>query len=153
MFGHVDGGSGLQTICLRQPAFLWDAELLRAKDVQRKPGTTSLPVLLMARRRTDRAIRSQSRLFERISREVILKVANVTALPREVRINLAGAKQIPKGGEAYVLASPDLKAENSLNKPMKVAPVEQQFAVPSGEFTFTLAANSLTVLRVGVAGK
>ena len=37
--------------------------------------------------------------------------------------------------------------------PVKVAPVEQQFDVPSAEFTFALSANSLTVLRVGVAGK
>jgi alpha-N-arabinofuranosidase len=87
------------------------------------------------------------------SGEVILKVVNATASAREVRINLAGAKQIAKEGRAYVLASPDLKAENSLDEPMKVAPVEQRFAVPAGEFAFTLAANSLTVLRVGVAGK
>ena len=82
-----------------------------------------------------------------------MKVVNATGLPREVRINLAGAKQIAKSGKAYVLASPDLKAENSLDEPMNVAPVEQSFAVPAGEFAFTLAANSLTVLRVGIPGK
>ena len=47
----------------------------------------------------------------------------------------------------------DLKAENSLDEPKKVAPVEQQFAVPSGEFSFKLAPNSMTVLRVGIAAK
>ena len=82
-----------------------------------------------------------------------MKVVNATGSPREVRVNLAGARQIARSGKAYVLASPDLKAENSLDEPMKVAPVEQLFEVPSGEFAFTLAANSLTVLRVGIAGK
>lgn len=80
--------------------------------------------------------------------EVILKIVNAEASSREVRINLAGAPKVGSSGTAFVLASPDLKAENSLDEPKKVAPVEQLFAVSSGEFTFTLAPNSLSVLRI-----
>jgi alpha-N-arabinofuranosidase len=83
--------------------------------------------------------------------EVILKMVNAAATPRDVRINLTGARKVGKSGKAFVLTGPDLKAENSLDEPTKVAPVERKLAVSSGEFSYTLAPHSLTVLRVGVS--
>jgi alpha-L-arabinofuranosidase len=80
--------------------------------------------------------------------EVVLKVVNADASSREVRINLAGAAKVNAKGKAFVLANSDLKAENSLDEPTRVAPLEQTFAVPSREFTYKLAPNSLTVLRL-----
>ena len=154
MFGHVDGWQWT-------PNLIWFDNLrsygtpnyYAQKMFSANRGTAVLPVSLDGSTKN-----GQGDLFAVASRDersgdVILKVVNATGSPREVRINLAGTKQIAKDGRAYTLASPDLKAENSLDEPMKVAPVEQQFAVPSSEFAFTLSANSLTVLRVGVAGK
>jgi alpha-N-arabinofuranosidase len=80
----------------------------------------------------------------------VLKIVNVEASAREVRINLAGAAKLGSSGKAFILAASDLKTENSLDEPAKVAPVERQVAVPSGEFSFTLAPNSLSVLRIPV---
>ena len=86
--------------------------------------------------------------------EAVLKIVNTEAAPRELRINLAGGlaggAKVGSSGKAFVLAGADLKAENSLDEPAKVAPVERQVAVSSGEFTFTLAPNSLSVLRIPV---
>jgi alpha-N-arabinofuranosidase len=82
--------------------------------------------------------------------EVILKVVNTGTSPRDVRINLAGAKNVGKVGKVFVLESFDLKAENSVDNPTKVAPVERQLTVPSGEFAYTLTPQSLTVIRVAV---
>jgi alpha-N-arabinofuranosidase len=82
--------------------------------------------------------------------EVILKVVNTAPSSKEVRINLAGAKSVSKVGKAFVLESSDLKAENSLDNPTKVAPIERQLTVPSGEFAYTLMPQSLTVMRVRV---
>jgi alpha-L-arabinofuranosidase len=82
--------------------------------------------------------------------EAILKFVNTEATLREVRINLAGAAKVGSFGKAYVLAGSDLKAENSLDEPVKVAPVMRRGEVSSGEFTFRLAPNSLTVLRIPV---
>jgi alpha-L-arabinofuranosidase len=48
-----------------------------------------------------------------------------------------------------VLASSDLKAENSITEPTKVAPVEQALEVSASDFTYKLAPQSLTVLRIG----
>jgi alpha-L-arabinofuranosidase len=75
-------------------------------------------------------------------------VVNVSTSAKEVSINLAGAGKPGKAGKAFVLTAAELTAENSLNDPAKVAPVERQFAVPSNQFTYALAANSLTVLRI-----
>jgi alpha-N-arabinofuranosidase len=82
--------------------------------------------------------------------EVVLKIVNAEASAREVRINLASAAKLGSSGKAFILAGSDLKAENSLDEPAKIAPVERQVEVPPGEFSFTLAPNSLSVLRIPV---
>ena len=111
-------------------------------------GTRILPVL-----QNGSATNGQGELFTSASLdepggEVILKVVNTTSSAKEVHINLAGAKTVGKVGKAFVLDSADLKAENSLDNPTKVSPVEGQLVVPSGEFVYTLAPQSLTVMRI-----
>jgi alpha-N-arabinofuranosidase len=113
-------------------------------------GTTILPVLL-----NGSAKNGQNELFASASMddragEVVLKVVNAASSPKEVSINLAGARKVSKSGKAFVLTGPDLKAENSLDEPTKVAPVERKLTAASGEFAYTLAPHSLTVLRLGV---
>lgn len=111
-------------------------------------GTTILPVLQDGSTKNGQRDLFTSASLDDRTGEVILKVVNAAPSSREVRINLAGAKRVGKTGKAFVLANSDLKAENSLDEPTKVAPVEQQFAVSSSQFAFTLAPSSLTVLRV-----
>src|SRR5262249_11745665 len=86
--------------------------------------------------------------------EGILKIVNTDAASREVRISLAGGlaggAKLGSSGKAFILAGADLKAENSLDEPTMIAPVEREIAVSSGEFSYTLAPNSLSVLRIPV---
>jgi alpha-N-arabinofuranosidase len=82
--------------------------------------------------------------------EAVLKIVNAEAASRELRVSLAGAARVGATGKAFILAGSDLKAENSLDEPARVAPVEKQFEVRSSDFTFTLAPNSLSVLRIPV---
>jgi alpha-L-arabinofuranosidase len=107
-------------------------------------GTTILPVKLGDG--GQQGLYASASLDQRAG-EVILKLVNTAASAREVNINLAGAAKVGAGGRAFVLSSADLKAENSLSEPAKVAPAERQFAA-SGQFAYTLAPHSLTVLRV-----
>jgi alpha-N-arabinofuranosidase len=116
-------------------------------------GTTILPVLLDGQAKNGQNNLFASAALDSRTGEVVLKVVNAAALPRDVRINLAGAGNIRRQGRAFVLASADLKAENSFEQPMKVAPVEQKLSVPSGDFAYTFAPSSLTVLRVGGKAK
>jgi alpha-L-arabinofuranosidase len=82
---------------------------------------------------------------------VILKVVNVSESAREVRLNISGARQLGKAGKAFVLSNSDLKSENSLTEPMKVAPVERPFEVAGGNVAASLAPYSLTVFRIPMA--
>ncbi|MDQ3805808.1 MAG: carbohydrate binding domain-containing protein [Acidobacteriota bacterium] len=114
-------------------------------------GTHLLPVLIDGSPKNGQGELYASASADSKAGEVILKVVNTAASQREVRISLAGAGRVGRGGRAFVLTSPDLKAENSLDEPTKIAPVERPLAVASGEFAYTFAPHSLTVLRVGVS--
>jgi alpha-N-arabinofuranosidase len=113
-------------------------------------GTTILPVLLNGSPKNGTSELFASASLDERSGELILKIVNPAAAAKEVQINLAGAKRVGKQGKAFVLESADLKAENSLDNPMKVAPVEKPLTVSAGEFAYTLTPQSLTVLRIAV---
>ena len=113
-------------------------------------GTRMLPVLVNGSAKNGEADLFTSASLDEGAGEVILKVVNTSSSPKDVRINLAGATKFNKLGKAFVIENSDLKAENSLDNPTKVAPVERQLTVPSREFSYTLTPNSFTVMRVDV---
>jgi alpha-L-arabinofuranosidase len=81
--------------------------------------------------------------------EVILKVVNSGKTAKQEKISFAGAA--PKAGvRAIVLTSDDLAAENSLDQPLKVAPVERAVAANGSTVDITLPGYSLSVLRVPI---
>ena len=67
---------------------------------------------------------------------------------KEARITLSGAQSVGPGGRVFVLQSEDLKTENSLDHPTKLAPVEKQLQVSGSEFPYELLPRSFTVLRI-----
>ena len=79
--------------------------------------------------------------------EVILKAVNTTPAARTLRVDLKGVAGIRGEGRLTVLASADLKAENSLEQPKRVSPMEKPVAAASGGFDLTLEPQSVTVLR------
>jgi len=115
-------------------------------------GTNVLPTLLDGSPRNGQQNLYASGSIDKRTGEVILKVVNSAPSATEARIALVGAEAIRKG-KAYVLASSDLRAENSLDQPARLAPVQQPIAAPSSEFTYTFAPSSMTVLRLGSAVK
>jgi alpha-L-arabinofuranosidase len=83
------------------------------------------------------------------SREVILKIVNASREPQESRIMLSGARV---GGPAkvWVLASERPEDENSLEQPMKVAPVASTLRDCGADFARVFPVNSVTVMRMRV---
>ena len=79
--------------------------------------------------------------------ELIVKVVNATAEPRSAILCVRGAGPLDSAGRAIVLAA-DLRDENSLEMPDKVAPRDELLANVAQEFSRTFPANSVTVLRV-----
>jgi alpha-N-arabinofuranosidase len=116
-------------------------------------GTRILPVLLDNSPKNGRDGLYASASLDSKAGEVILKIVNTSTERREVRINLAGAGRVAGNGKALVLTSSELKGENSLDEPTRIAPVERPLAAGAGEFNYEFAPSSLTVLRVGVSAK
>jgi alpha-N-arabinofuranosidase len=114
-------------------------------------GTRLLPVLLDGSTKNGRDNLYASASLDEGTGEVILKLVNTAPEKREARINLSGARGVG-GGRTLTLSSNDLKAENSLDEPTRLSPVERPLKVSGSEFTYTLTPNSLTVLRVRTAG-
>jgi alpha-N-arabinofuranosidase len=115
-------------------------------------GTTILPVLMNGSAKNGQGDLFTSASLDTPANEIVVTIVNADASAKSIRINLAGARGLKKTGKVFVLATTDLKAENSLAEPMKVAPVEKQLQVPASEFVFEAAPNSVNVLRVGVGG-
>lgn len=80
--------------------------------------------------------------------EVIVKIVNADATPREIRIQLRGLKKPPTAGREIVLTGPSLNAGNSFDKPTNVAPVEKQLDQVGNSFLYSLKPHSFTVLRL-----
>jgi alpha-N-arabinofuranosidase len=148
LFGHVDAWQWT-------PNLIWFDNLRSygtpdyyvQKLFSTNRGTRLLPVLLDGSPQNGRDGLYASASLDEPAGEVILKLVNTEPSQREVSINLAGARGV-KGGRALVLSSNDLKAENSLDEPTRVSPVERPLSAPGAEFTYALAPNSMTVLRV-----
>jgi alpha-L-arabinofuranosidase len=111
-------------------------------------GTRLLPVQLDGSAKNGQGDLYTSASLDERTGEVIVKVVNTASAAKEVRVSLAGIKKIGKAGKAFVLQSTNLKAENSLDNPTRVAPVERQLSISSGDFDYTLSPQSFTVLRI-----
>lgn len=148
LFGHVDAWQWT-------PNLIWFDNLRSygtpnyyvQKMFSVNRGTRQLPVMLDGSPKNGINNLYTSASVEERSGEVILKVVNTGSAPSEVRISLAGTNPAGKTGTVFVLQSSDLKAENSLDQPTRIAPIERQLPV-AGEFTYTLRPHSFTVLRI-----
>jgi len=80
--------------------------------------------------------------------EVIVKLVNTGSGTKDARINLAGAPKLARAGTALVLQSEEMKGENSLDHPTRIAPVQRALPVAGSEFSYSLLPHSFTVLRI-----
>ena len=149
LFGHVDAWQWT-------PNLIWFDNLRSygtpnyyvQKMFAVNQGTRKLPVLFNGETKNGRDEIYTSASLDDRSGEVILKVVNNGSDSKEVRITLAGVSRAAKAGTVFVLRSGDLKAENSLDQPTKISPVERQLPAAGGDFEYKLEAHSFTVLRI-----
>lgn len=88
----------------------------------------------------------------RVANDVVIKAVNAANVAVATTFDLKGVAEVSATGRAVVLTSGDMKDENSLENPTKVAPREETFAA-AREFQYTLPARSVVVLRVETAQK
>jgi alpha-L-arabinofuranosidase len=82
------------------------------------------------------------------SRELILKVVNVSDAAQYTEVKLDGAGDIAPEGTAVTLTANGPDDENSLAQPARVAPVAQRVQGFGPRFAYTFPPQSLTVLRL-----
>jgi alpha-L-arabinofuranosidase len=80
------------------------------------------------------------------SREVILKVVNVSDRPQETEVRLQGARRLASRAKVITLTSDSPDAENSLEHPTRVAPVERTLEGVAPSFRYIFPPHSLTVM-------
>ncbi|MFL6256386.1 MAG: alpha-L-arabinofuranosidase C-terminal domain-containing protein [Pyrinomonadaceae bacterium] len=111
-------------------------------------GTAVLPVTLDGSEQNGQSSLYASASLDARTGEVILKLVNAAPEESQARIRLNGLRPGRRSVRALVLASADLKAENSLAEPTKLSPAEARLEVSSNELVYKLAPNSLNVLRI-----
>jgi alpha-L-arabinofuranosidase len=150
LFAHVDGWQWT-------PDLIW-YDNLRAygtpnyyvqKLFANNVGSRILPVTIDGAARNAQSGLYASAALDDKTGEVILKTVNSTNAAKSVRLSL-GSTAAKGSARSMVLASGDLKAENRLDEPRKIAPVESTVAISGSAAELTLPAYSLTVVRIPV---
>jgi alpha-N-arabinofuranosidase len=78
---------------------------------------------------------------------ILVKLVNPQPAPQALHLNIQGVASLKSSGTAITLAAaPD--ANNSIDKPTKVAPVTTEVSGVKPEFDYTLPASSVTVLQL-----
>jgi alpha-L-arabinofuranosidase len=110
-------------------------------------GTHVLPVAVNGTAKNAQNGLYTSASVDQQNAEVILKAVNATGTARTVRVDLKEAGAFQGNARVTVLSSADLKAENTLDQPARLAPVERPLTVSSNGVDLTLEPQSFTVVR------
>jgi alpha-L-arabinofuranosidase len=84
------------------------------------------------------------------SSEVILKVVNPSASPRDLVVQLEGVSSVRPGSTALVLTGDKPSDENSFDAPLKVSPRSLPVEIKSPLFNQTVPPRAFMVLRIKV---
>jgi alpha-L-arabinofuranosidase len=79
---------------------------------------------------------------------IYLKVVNVAAAPQPVSVSITGVASVARTGEAVVLAADNPLETNSIQDPLKLAPVTTKITGLGTSFTRTLPKFSVTVFKL-----
>jgi alpha-L-arabinofuranosidase len=88
----------------------------------------------------------------RSSGQIIVKAVNPGSTPMATTFNIAGVNFIAPNATLIQLTSGSSADENSLSSPTYVFPVTNSIANAGTNFTLTLPANSLSILRLTASG-
>jgi alpha-L-arabinofuranosidase len=91
--------------------------------------------------------------FDRKASQVILKVVNPTSAEVSANITLNGVSKFSGPASVATLGDASPTAENTLDNPDMVTPVNSSFTPDRAKFSYRFSPNSLTILRLPVATK
>jgi alpha-L-arabinofuranosidase len=93
-----------------------------------------------------------STTYSRSSGEVIIKAVNPYSVPLTTTFNLTGVNTVAPPATVVQLTSNSAVDENSFAAPIYVSPVTNLISNAGTNFTVTLPANSLSILRLTASG-
>jgi alpha-N-arabinofuranosidase len=98
---------------------------------------------------------SGDRLFYSVTKDaakgiVYLKLVNASSAAQELKITLDGAKAVKPTAKLVRLSARSTAANNSINDPKRVVPVESTVTGVAKTFTRTVPGYSIEVLEIGV---
>jgi alpha-L-arabinofuranosidase len=93
-----------------------------------------------------------STTYSKSNDQIIVKAVNPNNTPMQTTFNVSGAVSLGPRATLIQLTSANASDENSLASPTYVFPVTNSVSIPATNFTLTLPANSLSVLRLGAIG-
>ena len=85
--------------------------------------------------------------IDKKTNELIVKLVNASDRPQEKLIQVNG-KKIGSSANIITLQNDDLKAMNSFEKPMNVAPIEETIVVKNKKINLMIKPYSFTILRI-----
>ena len=93
-----------------------------------------------------------SSTYAKSSGQIVVKAVNAYNAPLATTFNVAGASSISSNATVIQLTSGSATDENSLSSPTHVFPVTNSIGNAGTNFTLTLPANSLSIVRLNPSG-
>lgn len=86
--------------------------------------------------------------MDNAKKQLIVKVVNPTAESVNGTISVNGLSNLDQNAKAIILSHASNTAENTLENPNEVKPIEKTIDIAGPEFKYNFAPNSLTILRI-----
>lgn len=150
LFAHVDGWQWT-------PDLIW-FDNLRAygtpnyhvqKLFSLNKGTAVLPLRSGGKALTGQDGLYSAAVWDEKAKDIVVKIVNTAAQPIEAAITLEGAKRVSGKGTVITLAGDTPEAENSLDNPASVAPIEKAITVKGKRLNIPVPAGAFVVVRIG----
>ena len=86
--------------------------------------------------------------YDKNTNEVIVKIVNITAVSKDVRINLNGVNSVRSSASLQIITADNIYATNSFSAPKKIAIEEKELKHISNTFNYSAGKYSVSVIRV-----
>lgn len=80
--------------------------------------------------------------------EIIIKFVNANPTQKTVSLNITGNGKLAKTAKVITLSSTDMQAENSVDQPTRIAPLNKEIKVSGKTITYDAEPSSLNVIRI-----
>jgi alpha-L-arabinofuranosidase len=150
LFGHVDG-------------WQWKPNLIWVDNLKTMPtpnyhvqklyanykGSQIVPILYKDKMpATGQDSLYASATLDKTSNELIIKIVNASANAKTAEVNIDGVKKLDVKAKLITLQNDDLEAENTIDLPTVVAPVEKEIEVKGKKVELEVKGYSFSVIRV-----